>query len=220
MRWILTASTLAGGVACFAGAASADVGVEMTYEGGGFSTVLKVVEPEGATCTINGADKQTTPFAFNAQPHMYYDLSCLLPNGEVWQKKVEAKQGKIGVIKLKPGAGAAAVAVTVAPAVTKVTVVEAGPSAMDAGAFGGLLASVQGASFSSDKLNIVKAAAGANHFTIAQVGKLMDACSHSSDKVKIAEALRARVVDPKNAFQLSNHLTFSSDKDKVMKLFQ
>lgn len=210
MRLILSAAVL------FSGAAFADVGVEMTYESGGFSTVLKVVEPEGATCTVNGTNKQTTPFAFNAQPHMYYALSCLLPGGQVWQKKVEAKQGKVGVIKLKPGAGVAAVA----PVTTKVTVVQTGPTAMLPPAFNALLASVKGASFSSDKINIVKAAAGGNHFTIAQVGKLMDACSHSSDKVKIAATLRAKVVDPKNAFQLSNHLTFSSDKDKVMKMFQ
>lgn len=208
MRWFLTVAAL------FGGAAFADVGVELTYEGGGFNTILKVVEPEGATCTINGANKQTTPFAFNAQPHMYYAMSCLLPNGQVWQKKVEAKQGKIGVIKLTAGAGAAAVAPTT------VTVVKAGPKAMDGGAFNALLAQVKGASFSSDKINVVQAAAGSNHFTIAQVGKLMDACSHSSDKVKVATALRSKVVDPKNAFQLANHLTFSSDKDKVMKLFR
>jgi hypothetical protein len=212
MRTFLISASM---TALMASTAWANVGVELTYEGGGFNTVLKVVEPEGATCTINGTNKQTTPFAFNAQPHMYYAMSCLLPNGQVWQKKIEAKQGKIGIVKLKAGAAA------VAPVkVTTVKVAPAGPTAMTGSAFGGLLNSVKSASFSSDKINVVKAAAGGNHFTIAQVGQLMDACSHSSDKVKIAQILRNRVVDKQNAFQLGNHLSFSSDKEKVMRLFQ
>lgn len=193
--------------------AHADVSVEVTYEGGGFRTLLKVVEPEGATCTVNGANKQTTPFAFNAQPHMYYALSCLLPTGQVWQKKVEAKQGKIGVIKLKAGAGVAAVAPTA-------VVVPAGPIPMAPGAFSALLKRVKQASFSSDKMNLVQAAAAGNHFTIAQLGKLVDASTHSSDKVKTAEIIAPKIVDKKNAFQLGAHFTFSSDKDKVLGLFR
>lgn len=220
-------SLLIAAVTLLAGAASAEVGLELTYESGGFATLLKVVEPEGATCTVkgadNGIDKQTTPFAFKAQPHMYYALSCLLPTGQVWQKKIEARPGKIGIIKLKAGAGVAAV-----PPVTPVTpvkivpvkVVPVGPRPMDAGAFSALVRSVDDATFSSDKIKQVQIAAGSNHFTIAQVGALMDTCAHASDKVKIARILHARVVDKKNAFQLGNHLTFSSDKDKVLRLFQ
>lgn len=212
MRFLISLSLAATGLFA-ATTASANVGLELTYESGGFATLLKVVEPEGATCTINGANKQSAPFAFNAQPHMYYALSCLLPNGQVWQKKVEAKQGKIGIIKLKSGAGAAAVA---APTV----VVQAGPRPMKPGAFNALLQSVKSASFSSDKINVVTAAAAGNHFTIAQLGQLVDASTHSSDKVKTAELVAPKIVDRKNAFQLGKHFTFSSDKDKVLKLFQ
>lgn len=211
-------SLLIAAVTLLAGAALAQVGLELTYESGGFATLLKVVEPEGATCTVNGTDKQTTPFAFKAQPHMYYALSCLLPTGQVWQKKIEARPGKIGIIKLKAGAGVAAVPPPVK--IVPVKVVPVGPRPMDAGAFSALVRSVDDATFSSDKIKQVQIAAGSNHFTIAQVGALMDTCAHSSDKVKIARILHARVVDKKNAFQLGNHLTFSSDKDKVLRLFQ
>lgn len=196
-----------------AASASADVSMELTYEDVRFRTMLQVVEPEGATCTVNGAKKQDAPFAFNAEPHMYYAISCLLPTGEVWQKKIEAKKGMIGVIRLKGGAAVAAVAPV------KI-VVAAGPSPMTPGAFSALVKSVDQASFSSDKIALVQAAAAGNHFTVAQLGTLVDASTHSSDKLKTAEIVAPKIIDRQNAFQLGARFTFSSDKEKVLELFR
>lgn len=223
MRFLISLSVAAAGLFA-ATAACANVGLELTYESGGFSTLLKVVEPEGTTCTVNGMKKHSAPFAFNAQPHMYYALSCLLPNGQVWQKKIEAKKGKIGVIKLRtamhPGTVNTGLIAPIAAVAPPQVVIATGPVPMTSGAFNALLNSVKQASFSSDKINVVKAAAAGNHFTIAQLGQLVDATTHSSDKVKTVKIIAPKIVDKKNAFQLGAHFTFSSDKEKVLTLFR
>jgi hypothetical protein len=55
--------------------------------------------------------------------------------------------------------------------------------------------------------------------TVAQVAQLVDLVSMSSDKVKVVSVTRARIVDPQNAFKLSAHFTFDSDKQAVKALF-
>ncbi len=95
-----------------------------------------------------------------------------------------------------------------------------GPVAMDAASFGKLRSAVSDESFSSDKVDLVKSAASRNHFTIEQVGALIEEAVHSSDKVEIAEILAPKVIDPENAFLLNEHLTHSSDKEEVQKLFR
>ena len=199
-----------------------DVTAETTYEEGGNQTFLKVVEPEGARCRVTDRGQsvdQTVPFAMPAPAHMYLDVSCTLPGGAVWQKKIEARANKLAVIKLKAGAGGqnqagSAAAAPAAPAVPE------GPKAMEAGAFAALKAAVAEASFSDDKINVIQAAVGANHFTIAQVGGIVDALDHSSDKVRAVEIMRGKIIDPGNAFQLGSHFDFSSDKEKVLGMFK
>ncbi len=197
-----------------------DVTAETTYEEGGNQTFLKVVEPEGAKCRVTDRGQsidQTVPFAMPAPAHMYLDVACTLPGGAVWQKKIEARANKLAVIKLKAsGGGNQAGSAAAAP--TKVE--PEGPKAMEAGAFSALKAAIDDASFSDDKINVIQAAAGANHFTIAQVGGIVDALDHSSDQVRAVEILRGKVIDPSNAFQLGSHFDFSSDKEKVLGLFK
>ncbi len=98
--------------------------------------------------------------------------------------------------------------------------VAAGPSAMTSAQYASLKSAVAAESFSSDQVNLVKSAAAGNHFSIQQVGGLMDEVSFASDKVAIAEACASKVVDPQNAYQLNEHVDFSSDKDKVQALFR
>ena len=211
---------LAAGLLTAGVAHAEDVTAETTYDEAGFETLIKVVEPENANCRITDrgvVQTQTVPFAVRAEPHMYYDVQCTLPGGAVWQKKVEARPGKIASIRLKGSGGGSASA----PAPTVVVKVEpVGPQAMAAGAFGALKQAVEDASFSDDKINVISAAVGSNHFTIAQVGALVDALDHSSDKVRAVELVRGKIIDPGNAFQLASHFDFSSDKDKVLGMFK
>ena len=83
-----------------------------------------------------------------------------------------------------------------------------------------LQASIASAAFSDDKLSIVRTAAANNRFTVAQVAQLLGGFSFDNDKVEAVSILRQSIVDPQNAALLASSFTFSSDKQKVMALFQ
>ena len=95
-----------------------------------------------------------------------------------------------------------------------------GPVPIAPSAFARLVSTVSNASFSDDKLNAIRAAAGGNYFTVAQVGQLVDEISFSKDQVEAVRILRPRIVDPGNGFALADHFSFSSDREKVMAMFQ
>lgn len=95
-----------------------------------------------------------------------------------------------------------------------------GPTPMADRDFTTFVASVKAESFSSDQLGIIQSVARAQHFTIAQVGVVIDQLTHSSDKVAAAKVMAPKVVDRENAWKLNEHLTFSSDKEAVRKLFE
>jgi hypothetical protein len=94
------------------------------------------------------------------------------------------------------------------------------PSVMNDRDFTGFVATVKGEAFSSDQLGVIQGVARSNHFTIAQVGVVIDQLPHASDKVAAVKVMAPKVVDRENAWKLNEHLTFSSDKDAVRKLFE
>ncbi|MES2642989.1 MAG: DUF4476 domain-containing protein [Myxococcota bacterium] len=94
------------------------------------------------------------------------------------------------------------------------------PSVMNDRDFTGFVAAVKGEAFSSDQLGVIQGVARTNSFTIAQVGVVIDQLPHASDKVAAIKVMAPKVVDRENAWKLNEHLTFSSDKDTVRKLFE
>ena len=93
-------------------------------------------------------------------------------------------------------------------------------SAMSSDSLSALIGSLNSVSFSDDKLNLIRATAASNHFTIRQVAAILETLSFSSDQLEALSALRPRIVDPQNAAQLSAVFSFSSDLEDAMKLFQ
>ena len=83
-----------------------------------------------------------------------------------------------------------------------------------------LIKAVKDASFSDDQVSVLKTAAARNHFTCAQVVRLLEPISFSDAKLQSIAALKSAIVDPENAFQLEAAMTFSGDKEKVRALFR
>jgi hypothetical protein len=77
------------------------------------------------------------------------------------------------------------------------------------------LASVANATYASDQLALVKDQASRAWFTAAQVAAVVDQLAYSSDKVEAAAALWPTIVDPQNAYQIYDHLPYSSDRDAL-----
>lgn len=94
------------------------------------------------------------------------------------------------------------------------------PEPMSEGALVGLIAAVEGASFSDDQVSVLATAAAGNHFTCAQVVRLIEPISFGDSKVEAVSAMRPAILDPENAWQLEQAFSFSSDKEEVRALFR
>ncbi len=73
-------------------------------------------------------------------------------------------------------------------------------------------------SFSEDKLSILTHAAANNHFLISQVAQLITHFSFSEDKLTLVRALKPRILDPENGYQLYSAFTFSGDKKRLQEI--
>jgi len=98
--------------------------------------------------------------------------------------------------------------------------VKKAPTAMSDSSLTALLAAVDKASFADDKLDVVQTAAKSNWFTIAQVGRLIDAMDFGDGRLGVVRACKDRVVDPANAFQLGEHFDFSSEREEALGMFK
>ena len=82
-----------------------------------------------------------------------------------------------------------------------------------------LLCSLIGeASFDSDKITIIRAGSIGNFFSCRQAAKLLSFLSFDSSKLEALEYIAARIVGKKNIDILIEEFTFSSSKDKALKI--
>jgi hypothetical protein len=89
------------------------------------------------------------------------------------------------------------------------------PAAMGEDAFHRLLVALESASFESERLDIVRAAAQRNWFTAEQIVSVMATFDFSSGKVDSAAAMWPHLVDPENAFVVVSALDSDSDKAEL-----
>jgi Domain of unknown function (DUF4476) len=82
--------------------------------------------------------------------------------------------------------------------------------------FGMLKQYVRKESFDDRRINIAKQAAGNSYFSTAQVRDLMSIFSFDDGKLDVAKYLYNRTVDRNNYYQLTDALSFSSNKDALL----
>lgn len=78
-----------------------------------------------------------------------------------------------------------------------------------------MLSAIAAAPFSDDKLAILGSATAGRAFTVAQVGRFIDAMTFSDEQVQAGIMLYPQVVDPQNWYTIYAHLTFSSDREEL-----
>lgn len=86
---------------------------------------------------------------------------------------------------------------------------------MNSGQMQSLLAQINGASFSDDKVQVVKSAASSNWFTCSQVIAVMQALNFDDDRVEAAAIMHPRVVNKDEWYTVYSGLGFSSSRDKL-----
>jgi hypothetical protein len=180
--------------------------------GGAPNRAIKVVSPEGASAQVWNEDgtlagQFSVPFVFNGASDTYYRFILIAPDGQLLlDRKYEVKQFLGGTLRLRG-----------ARQMNAPPPVAAGCAESD---FAAILAAIEQASFSEEKIGVVETAAQGNLFTIEQVGRMVDVMSFSAEKLKVVELTRGRIVDRQNAFKLLEHFTFSGDKQKAQALLK
>lgn len=81
--------------------------------------------------------------------------------------------------------------------------------------FDELCNNIKSEGFESDKIYVIELAAKYNHFTVAQLIKLIDLMSFSNDRIEVVKIVYPNVVDKYNSHLIINAFTNSSDKERV-----
>lgn len=169
--------------------------------------------------TMNGAEALRADFTTEAGVHSActilvqpfgYDTSCAPGGPPVTAASLQSGGTAGAAMNVNIFTGGAVAAPSAA----------AGPQPISESGLVALIAAVEDATFGSDQVSVLQTAAARNHFTCAQVVRLLEPLSHSSDKVEAVTALRGAIVDPQNAHVLEQAFTFSSDKEEVRALFR
>jgi len=196
-------------------------------------TMIKIMAPEGLNATVSKGSRQVgkdeIPFTFKAQNDVFYKVTVACP-GAAWSKKIEAKTGKVAILKvscpaaaMKQAPGQMNINLTVnEPTPQPQPQMQAKPqpvakSAMSSSDFRRLVEAIKAADFSSEKLNILKEAAEHKHFSSAQSGKILDLFEFENDKVKAGVICHKRVVDPDNWYTVYSHFEFDGSKNQLRK---
>jgi hypothetical protein len=88
---------------------------------------------------------------------------------------------------------------------------------MDDASFAALVARVQGAPFSSDRIAAVGGAASA-WFTSAQIAALVQAMTFSEERLQVVELLAPHLIDRHNGGAIADVMTFSSERDRTYEI--
>lgn len=91
---------------------------------------------------------------------------------------------------------------------------------MDDGAFGGLVTSVRGESFSEAQVTVIEQAAVRNYFRVAQVSALIDTVAFSATKLRVLELCAPHIVDPDNVFSVFDAFAFSADQEQARQILR
>lgn len=89
------------------------------------------------------------------------------------------------------------------------------PMPMDDASFAALRRSVDRARFTSDKMNVIGAAASSQLFVVRQVLALLDEVEPSSAKLDALQILWPRVLDRQNSFLIYDSFPFSGDRQRA-----
>lgn len=72
--------------------------------------------------------------------------------------------------------------------------------------------------FMEDKMRVLTLASNDNYFLISQVGHIITHFAFSQDKLTVVRALKPRIIDPENGYQLYSAFSFSSDKKRLQEI--
>jgi hypothetical protein len=87
-------------------------------------------------------------------------------------------------------------------------------------AFGGLMRAIATESFPNDRLRVLQQAAPANWFLVAQVQEILRQFAFPQDRLRAMRALKPRILDTANYYQLYASFEFPNDKQELKRILE
>jgi hypothetical protein len=81
-----------------------------------------------------------------------------------------------------------------------------------------LHAAMQREAFSSGRMKVLEAALPDGQFSVAQLARLLDLYSFSSERLDVVRRVRPRLVDPEQSFELYEKFSFDSEKEELSRI--
>lgn len=72
--------------------------------------------------------------------------------------------------------------------------------------------------FSEDKFRVLNTGVQDNYFLVSQVTRLMNRFTFSEEKLNVLRAMKSRILDTENYYQIYNAFTFSTDKKRAQEI--
>ncbi len=176
------------------------------------STVIKVLEPEGAIVEIR-TDRGLLPIHRADIPTMkevyspgFYKIIVAVKGGK-WEKKIEIKKGMEHILYVKSLSPVKEVKVKVE--------VEKKPEPMSSSSFRSLLRSLKDESFEDTRLEILRDAADRNYFTVSQLIDILEMFNFEDNKIEACKIVYPKLVDKENFHEVYSSFKFSSSKEEL-----
>jgi hypothetical protein len=80
--------------------------------------------------------------------------------------------------------------------------------------------SIRNEPFSSDRMNIIKAASQQNNFNVHQVLEIVELLNYSSERTEAVSILYPWIIDKDNSILLISAMKFTSEKNEVIKIME
>ncbi|MBI5496015.1 MAG: DUF4476 domain-containing protein [Deltaproteobacteria bacterium] len=195
----------------------------------GLSTV-DVVGPRGAHADVFlGNQRQMSeplPLHFRAVPDRTYTVVVRLAPELTFQQEIATRDGMHGTLEVLAVCPCAAEPEPPRPPpraeppepTPPVPPPAPAPTAMPEPRFRALIAAMKAESFEDKKLVPLRSAAAHHFFSCDQVGELVDLFSFRPGRLAVIKAVRGRVADPENLFQVYQHFHFSTEKEEAERL--
>lgn len=187
-------------------------------------TEFKVLEPEGFGLRVTESNwtvkQDSIPTSFSAKAGKFHRFEVFHGKHLVFDKKFEAKQGKVATLWVYPSAAPAPV---VAVAVSAPVVAEAPASVggcMDDGELGSIVEAIESEGFEEEKLGVLDSALADRVLCGAQVKTILELYGFSSGKLGALKLMAPRISDPRNNFKIIESFSFSSDKEQARKILK
>ncbi len=186
----------------------------------GSSTVVKVLEPEGALVKIKDEKGRTIHSAdipTKFEKYLFSDgfYRFTVSKGEKsWSKKIELKRGYYYELYVNPqvleGSEEVRAEIETKPEP------EPKPKPMDEISFSKLINSMKKEAFEDTRLKILKLSAKKNYFTTSQLKRILEVFTFEDNKVKAFKIVYPRLVDKENVHDVLDSFKFSSTKDEIV----